>query len=64
MKAVLTSFIEHTNIDHAALHGRVTAASVTYNGYSKSEAEKQIPTLASRIYRSARISHEGIKESG
>jgi len=55
MKTVLTSFIENTNIDHAALHERVTAASVTYNGYSKSEAEKQIPTLASRIYRAGPV---------
>ncbi|MGM0769934.1 MAG: hypothetical protein ACQEV6_18135 [Pseudomonadota bacterium] len=55
MKTVLTSFIENTNIDHAALHERVTATSVTYSGYSKSEAEKQIPTLASRIYRAGPV---------
>src|SRR5690554_1488216 len=55
MKTVLTSFIENTNIDHAALHERVTATSVTYNGYSKSEAEKQIPPLASRIYRAGPV---------
>tara|TARA_Y100001956_G_scaffold76030_1_gene84731 strand:+ start:1281 stop:3311 length:2031 start_codon:yes stop_codon:yes gene_type:complete len=55
MKTVLTSFIEHTCINHAALHERVTAASVTYNGYSKSEAEKQIPTLASRIYSAGQV---------
>ncbi|WP_404376020.1 hypothetical protein [Vreelandella aquamarina] len=55
MTTVLTSFIEHTNIDHELLYERVTVTSVSYKSYSQEKTERHISTLATRIYRSGPV---------